>query len=68
MPLPEDVAERIVILEDHVLGQRKENPGLLMRMDRVEVVAKIFLGLAGMGVAWEFLRVVAGVLARHATP
>jgi hypothetical protein len=68
MVCPEEVEERVVILEDHVMSQVKDRPGLLMRMDRVELVAKIMLALAGMGVAWETLRIVAATLARHATP
>lgn len=60
-----ELEDRVVILEEHVSGVNKESPGLLMRMDRVEVVAKAMLALAALGFGAKLLDFLGALMPRH---
>ena len=59
----EGVAARVETLETHVLGQDREKPGVLMRLDRLELLMKLGVTLAGMGLAWKILDVFGSLIA-----
>jgi hypothetical protein len=63
---PKDANERLELLEMHVMSQVKDNPGLLMRVDRLEQFTKLLIGLAALGVAWKVLDIVGQVIAKVA--
>lgn len=65
---PADEAGRLQALEMVVMGQQKDAPGLLMRVDRLEQFTKLLIGLAALGVAWKVLDIAAQVISRAATP
>lgn len=48
--MPSDMAERVETLERHVLGVDREQPGLLMRLDRLEWFVKALIFLGGLNV------------------
>ena len=61
-----DIPERVEVLESHVLGQDREKPGVLMRLDRLENLLRLLAVLGGMGLAWKVLDVFGGFIATRA--
>lgn len=53
-------------LEGHVLGQTKESPGVLMRLDRLELLLKLVALIGGMSVAWKVLDIFGSFIASQA--
>lgn len=56
--MPHDMHERIERLEHHVLSLDKDEPGLVIRVDRLEMYARLLIVLASLGCAFQVLEVV----------
>ncbi len=64
MPRNEELDARLATIETHVMSQDRAAPGLLMRVDRLELFVKLLIALTGLGVLWKALDVIGQVLAR----
>lgn len=64
--MTEDLAERLDALETHVIGVSRENPGVLMRLDRLEWFVKLQVALVGMGLLWKIIDVFGSLIALRA--
>lgn len=65
--MSENVAERVEKLEEGVFGTHPENPGVVIRLDRVErllsTMLKVGAVVGGMGLLWKVVEVVGEVTA-----
>lgn len=61
-----NLSDRIDVLEGHVASQDRDNPGLLMRVDRLEWFVKALIALTSLGVIWRAIDVVGQFLAGKA--
>lgn len=59
---------RVERLEDDVYRTHPENPGALVRLDRIErllsVMLKVGVVVGGMGLVWKALEVIGSVIER----
>jgi len=62
----EDMDERVRELERHVLSLDLDNPGLVVRVDRLEWFVKALIGLVSLGVGWKILDVFGQLIAKGA--
>ena len=65
--MPDDMDARVATLETHITGQDKDKPGVLMRLDRLELFVKLGVAAGGIGLAWKVLDVFGSLIALKAT-
>lgn len=63
-----DMSDRLETLERRVFGVDKDDPGLVMRVDRLEWFAKVLVALAGLGVIFQAMDIVRLFLEKQLHP
>jgi hypothetical protein len=61
-----DMNERVELLERHVLNLDREQPGLVIRVDRLEWFVRALLALVSLGVVWKVVDVAGQFIASQA--
>ncbi len=71
MPDLDDVAATVAKHDDELYRQTPDNPGLSMRLYRIEQLLQVMLkiggAVGGIGLAWKMFDVLADVLVSRAT-
>lgn len=57
----DELEVRLSMIEGHVMSQDRTKPGLLMRVDRLDLFVKLLVWLAAIGVLWRGLDVVQSI-------
>lgn len=64
--MTDDMSERVEKIEDDLYRVDPENPGAIIRLDRIErllsVMLKVGGALGGLAVAWKALEVIGEVI------
>lgn len=67
-----DVTERVERLEDELWRTHPDNPGAVLRLDRIErllsVMLKVGGAIGGLGLAWKVLEVIGEVVQAKVGP
>lgn len=67
-----DMAERVERIEDDLYRTHAENPGAILRLDRIErllaMMLKVGGAVAGLGLLWKALDVLGAVMTYRAGP